>query len=576
MTWLWPIGLVALIALPLIFVLHALRPRHRELPVSSLLLWRDASVSPRSRRRWRRPRLTLLLLLQLAAAALVAFAIARPAAEKERERHLAIVIDGSRVMQAVDIAPSRFAAARAEASDALRGLGPADAATIVIAGAEPETIVQAADPATAWAALNGPAAGRRVRPGDTAGDLAAAIEVAGAAVRSVPARSNDLLLLSGTSLDAIRLADVPARITVKTFGSGGPNTGLVAFDVRQLPGAAAARAYARVVNYGDMPTTLTLSLSGDGVVLERRTVRLGARGEQPLTFAVPPGVRAVDARLEPPGEGADLLPADDRAEAAVGGVLRDVTFVGATTDPVYRALNVLPGVAVRQVTPDKYRQAESQVPSPKPQDESSDPRSAARGPRSVLVFSGWLPNRPPAGPALIVAPPFGSTWLTVGQQTAAGRLVRQDEQSPLLRGVDLSNVNFGPIRPADRPAWAASSVDAAEGPIVYQGVLGGHRVAVLAFDPSRSNLPKQPFFPLLLVNSLDWLTPAAGPGSVSANAAVGAGEGDLRAPAAPPIPAPIELPDPGRLVDATWWQWLVLAAFLVLLGEWWRYGREAR
>lgn len=567
MNWLWPVGLIALLAIPLIVILHALRPRHRSLPVSSLMLWLDASASPRSRRRWRRPRPTLLLLAQLAVAALVAFAIARPATDEERGRHLAIVIDGSRVMKAADVAPTRFEAARSQAADALRGLGPADAATVVFAHDLPFAAVQATAPGAALAALSGIGTDPRVGPGDAPADFAAALEVAGAAIRSAPARSNELLVLTGSSLETVRLADLPARVTVRTIGSGGPNVGLAAFDARQLPGVAASRAYARVTNYGDLPASPTVSLIGDGVTLERRRIQLAARAEQALSFTVPAGVRSVAARVDPAAGGADLFPADDRAEAGVGGTVRDITFVGSASDPVYRALGVLPGVSVQVVAPEGYRPADR----PAPREVLAD-----QAPRALTVFSGWLPSQPPSGPALIVAPPAGSTWLAVAQQTAAGRLVRQDAESPLLRGVDLSSVNFGPIRPAPLPEWASSSVDAAEGPIVYQGVLNGHRLAVLAFNPNRSNLTKQPSFPLLLANSLDWLTPVAGSAGTPPDPFLRARESDLRIPELPPIPAPVDLPAPGRLIDATWWQWLVLAAFLLLLFEWWRYGREVR
>ena len=598
MSWLQPLGLLALLALPLIVLLHALRPRHRSLPVSSLLLWQDADVSPRSRRRWRPPRLTILLALQLILAALAAFALGHLATERERGRHLAIVLDTSRVMQATDVPPSRFEAARSEAAQRLGGLGPGDAATVILAGATADTLARAADPGAALAALqqrdqglgNGDqAAGRGPMPDPQSPlpdppDLGPAVELASAALRSAPARANELVVLTGSSLDSVTLSDVPARLTVRTFGTGGANVGVVAFDVRRLPGEAAARGYARVVNFGDGPATTQLSLSADRLPLERLPLSLGPRSERQLTFSVPSGVREVVARLEPAGSGqteqTDALAADDRAAATIGGARREVILVGPSGDLLQRALSVLPGVTVRHLTPAQY--SERVESDERRATSGSDEQPAScfplRASRScVIVFSGWVPDQPPAAPALIVAPPPGSGWLPVSAELAAGRLAKQDAQSPLLRGVDLRAIDFGPIRPAPLPDWAASSAEVAGGSLIYQGMLNGRRLAMLAFDPAGSNLPKLPAFPLLLANSLEWLAPApAGSGSLAAEQPARERLSDLRPPAAPAPLDAFEALAPERLIDATWWRWLIVAALVIAAGEWWRYGHEVR
>ncbi|HEX2171804.1 MAG TPA: hypothetical protein VHL09_05115, partial [Dehalococcoidia bacterium] len=449
-----------------------------------------------------------------------------------------------------------------------------DAATVIVAGPSPEVIVRAADPLAALAAIGGPEAGQRAQAGQGTADLATAIELASAALRSAPAATNDLLILAGSGLEGLRLNDVPARTTVKTIGSGGPNVGLVALDVRRPPGVAAARGYARIANLADTPAAVTLAIGGDGIPLERQTLRLEPRSERPLTFGVPAGVRDVEARLEPVA-GTDLFPADNRSTASVGGYHRVVIFVGSSDDPVQRALGVLPGVTVRQLSPEQYQTQIASLEGGQ-QDAGSGSQPDVPGP-SAVVFSGWLPERPPSLPALVIAPGGGSSWLTAGQSAGQARLIRQDTQSPLLRGVDLSGVSFGSVRPPDLPEWAASSAEVAGGPVIYQGSLEGRRVAVLAFDPQQSSLPKLPSFPVLLSNSLAWLAPApdAADGVVM-DPGAREREGDLRALVVPmPEAQPMAL-RPDRLIEAAWWQWLVAGAFLLLIAEWWRYGREAR
>ena len=113
MTFLAPLALIALLVPAAIYLVHWFFGSRRRLRVSAVFLWADLprASTGRSRRRW--PPLTLLLLLQLLAAVLAVLALARPATPSEPPRHLALVLDASGSMQATDVAPTRFDAARA-------------------------------------------------------------------------------------------------------------------------------------------------------------------------------------------------------------------------------------------------------------------------------------------------------------------------------------------------------------------------------------------------------------------------------------------------------------------------------
>src|SRR5438552_9674383 len=100
MTFLLPLGLLALLTLPLIIVLHLLRERRRRVAVPSLLHWLNV---PRRREgeRIRRLPLTLLLLLHLLIAALLGLALGRPqlaGALNGAARQTVIVLDTSTSM----------------------------------------------------------------------------------------------------------------------------------------------------------------------------------------------------------------------------------------------------------------------------------------------------------------------------------------------------------------------------------------------------------------------------------------------------------------------------------------------
>ena len=137
MTFLLPLGLLALLTLPVIVLLHLIRERRPRRTVPSLLLWPQPPRRPEGVRARRLP-LTLLLLLHLLVAALLALALARPQLPGLPGRgaaHTAIILDSSTSMAARDGAGTRLDAARQRALALLRAMDAGDRATLIAARA---------------------------------------------------------------------------------------------------------------------------------------------------------------------------------------------------------------------------------------------------------------------------------------------------------------------------------------------------------------------------------------------------------------------------------------------------------
>ena len=220
-----------------------------------------------------------------------------------------------------------------------------------------------------------------------------------------------------------------------------------------------------------------------------------------------------------------------------------VTLVGEPADalPVARALAAVTGVRLRLRTPGDYR--------------PSDARES-----DVVVLDGSLPGDSlPAAPGVLLINPPRVPGGRVGAAMRESDVSGSDPTSPLLEGVELSSlaVDAGGVRVLSLPPalrWIAWSP---EGPLLASGLDAGRRLAVLAFDPAKSDLPQLPAFPLLIANLLRALTspgegeanpanPPEQPALVDARAAAGAVAGGPRPNLAP---------------------WLLLAALLVLALE---------
>src|SRR5438105_15574636 len=105
------VGAVLLVAVLSTYLLKPSRPTRR---VSSTFLWLAAFHEMQADRPWRRVPPSLLLWLQLLALAAIVLALARPFVTSVDATGLdaVVLLDTSASMQASDVAPSRFEAAR--------------------------------------------------------------------------------------------------------------------------------------------------------------------------------------------------------------------------------------------------------------------------------------------------------------------------------------------------------------------------------------------------------------------------------------------------------------------------------
>jgi hypothetical protein len=130
----------------------------------------------------------------------------------------------------------------------------------------------------------------------------------------------------------------------------------------------------------------------------------------------------------------------------------------------------------------------------------------------LVVLDGVTPSAAPAVGRFLYFDPRGP-----GSPFAAAREARPvrdpvldpasiHRDHPLLRHVDLADVN---IAEAHRLVLAPGDVALAASfdlPLIVTRERPGLRIAALAFDPRRSDLPMRPAFPLLVANALDWAT----------------------------------------------------------------------
>jgi len=596
----------ALAALVLTIPLVALHLRRRKPPrraVGSLLAWRDLpAAGGGGARRIGRPPLPLLLLLQLLALIVLVVALARPVSNESATTSSHVyVVDQSMWMGAEQGGTARIDAARAVLRERIGELPGDEAVRIVGAGTTP-TVLFEGDAADAGTALG------RLEAGPGAANLAAALRLA-AGLRA----GND---------DQIALLRAPEEAAPKVRGGGSSYEDLEvgeSVEDASLSGASAhcdrlgeeeCEVFVHVADTRGAEQTLPVKVVISGEPVHTVPVEVPAGEGAPLVFTAPPGSTV---RMSLPG--GDGLAANDSAFVSVpkpGG--ENITLVGNRVRalPLARALASVPGVKLRLRTPQTY--------------EPTDP-----GTSDLLVLDDFVPKGglPKAPALLLVNPPSFPAGRFLGKMKDS-RMSGTEPASPLLEGADISSLTIGAgaARRLALPATMTAAAWSSEGPLIASGTQAGSRVAVMAFEPSESNLPQLAAFPALIDNIVAWsqrlapqsvaagspfaLTEPAGTTGASLAPAAGGTPRNLKVTAGGEIPVAIAAPGnyvvalkgpwgtrelalavnpgaapaPGAPVDlgapappahaghTDLWPWLLAAALLLLILEalyaWWR------
>jgi Ca-activated chloride channel homolog len=479
-----------LLAIPLVLAhLRRRRPLVRDVP--SLLAWRRSQAPVgASTRRLGNPAHPLLLALQLLALVLFVVALAKPHTDAGGPGPTrAFVVDDSIWMGASEGGGTRMETARSTLGEELEALPGDERVALILAAAESRLLYEgsAGDAAGAVA---------KIRPSFGPADLGAALRLAA----GLPRDGGGVELLRAPETYPPRIVGGEGVFSERVVGKRIADQGIAEPSARCLGAGGRCELFARVQSSGEAPRDVRVEVLAGGRRLSSQTVRVPAGGSAPVAFNAPAG-----AHLELALAAGDPLAADDRAYVDVPAVepLR-VTLVGEREDaePLARALLAVPGAKVTLRTRADFRPA--------------DAKDA-----ELLVIDGAPPKRAiPAGvPAIVRVDPPRLPGGSVEGPLARSRLSGTDPGASVLDGVDLGSLTIGDkgARRLTLPPWLRAVAWAPGGPLLALGTHRGSREAVLAFDPSASNLPQLPSFPRLVENLVAWSREWA-PSAVSAGA----------------------------------------------------------
>lgn len=482
-----PAGLWILAGVVPLVGMYVLRARRVRVRVSSTLLWAAARRDMLARTPWQKLRPEVSLLLELLGLIALAITAARPTLRRSdaSAERVAIVIDTSASMGAIEPEGPRFDLARAAAQRVLQGLSDGSEAMVITAGRSARVVApmgRERDPVTTTLT--------RLSAEDSEGTLDDAIALAVDRLRGLGGRRrvvviSDAAVARGPGYVA---RDVPVELV--KIGVPRDNVALVRMDVRvglREGVGERVQVFVLAANLGEQPVRATVGVRLDGERSPRATenVTLAPGQRTPVTLEfpfVPSEVGAgIVAEISPGG----ALAVDDQGYGRVPpGASLPVVMVAEADDPwLHRALAADPQVVLTTAT--------------------SDPGARALD-GALVVYDGLCPATLPPRDVLVLSPPPGPcAGLTVAEPDAVGDITSYATSDARLRFLTMDGVHFARGSALALSARATELLRTGDSVLMADASDADRVVTVLGVDLGASDWPLRASFVVFVRNVVE-------------------------------------------------------------------------
>lgn len=440
-----PLALLLLPTVALPYLLSRPRTTPARRLVSAIDLWRDPARSSPDRLSTAR-RLSALTVTQSLLIAAIVFALAAPVVSMDSSRAI-FVIDTSATMGARNGDGSRLDAARTRARAVADSLPSSTDIRLIDAGASSLN--------TGWVRRGSARFDSQLsalRPGLGPSAIERAVSVARGEADGVP-----VFVFTDQPPD-----QAAQEIRWEQVGSAAVNAGITGLFAAKTP--SGIRVTFEVSSFGDAAHALTVAIDGDGRPISSRQVDVDANASRTFVELIPAGAATIRARLT---DHRDALAADDVRLATVAEPPRRRVRIDGEPDPfIERVLDTNPSAR----------------------------RSTGEADALICIRCPAAPADDT--PALVIPPPAGLPM-------AAAPLQLQ-ERHAVTRGLALEESTAAIARPV---ATDGDVVITAGGrPFLTVSARNGRRTAILNLDLRSNAFVLDPMFPVLVANTIDWLT----------------------------------------------------------------------
>lgn len=467
--------------LPVVVLFYLLKRKRVVKLVSSTLLWQKFLADTQANAPFQKLRHHWLLLLQLLLLLLAVLALSRPyfAGHGAGAGLRVVILDASASMQSTDESPSRFDKARAEALRMVDALKDQDEMIVLLASANTEVKQAAtANKSALRRALD------NCRATDSSTRLTEALKLAGTLIHDT--RDAEIHLFSdGAAGDLSEFENKGLHVVYHKLGTRANNLGITTLDIRENPENHQERAlYTSVANFSTNARQTVMELLFDNNVIDSRPLTIPPGETSPQVFTVHQerdGIFTVriDAR--------DDLAADN--EASIVSLLPQpvrVLLVSRGNRFLEKALRAAHNVTLT-VAPDL---------------------AGNGGNYDIVILDDVTPAAWPKANLLAIHVAT-TNWFDGGWTNfQAPAAVDWKNTHPLLRYINLDNVQISETMAVKTPSWSVPLVEAPQTPLILAGELSHQKIVWIGFDTLQSTWPLRISFPMFMANAVEWLNPA--------------------------------------------------------------------
>lgn len=485
MQFLNPYMLLTLGIIPVLIIIHILKPKPRPVDVTNLFLWNEVLKERSYNLSFERLKKNLPLMLQILIVILAALALAKPTWTywTAKKGNLVLVIDTSASMKTKSGSGIRFDRARQKALQLVEERDQDQQVLLVEAGRKPLVKTGFIDnTAQAQDLIN------KLQPSDAPADLASAVYLALSFVD--PAKEDLLFLITdGAGQDLSDLVKNHPKIRPIIIPGGEHNVGITKFEFRQHVDLSDQYEFMlEIKNFDLSPVECSIRLSIDRVVLLERIISFEAQDKQVLIIpysGLINGIARATLAID------DDFTVDNQAYLSLNAAKEIwVLLVSKGNRFLEKLLAAYPNFrvnSVKEIIPSSWSEQTAR------HDivivDRMDFPPTDRG--NFLLIDAYSPSIPVLNTGRIRLP----------------EILAWNGKSPLLADVNLSGLLIEESANLQTDRQLQPLIDSARTGLMYVFEENSLRAVLLGFDFTRSDLPLRVAFPVMMSNIFNWLNP---------------------------------------------------------------------
>ncbi|HHW49002.1 MAG TPA: VWA domain-containing protein [Clostridiaceae bacterium] len=469
----YPLGFLALLAVPIIILLYLLKQKHENYIISSLHLWQNALQDMEANAPWQKLRKNLLMFLQIFAVVLLALILSEPfiRSGKSNGGEIMLVMDCSLSMQSTDMKPSRFEAAKRDALELIESSQPGTKFSLIASGSTPYIVLHNVDDKKrVMQELNA------LIPSDTAEDPEGTVELVNSLIRE---NSEIQVKWFGDGANPMP----GSRTEYYSYNRNGNNFAITLLSHRKLQNSREITALSRIANFSQQSAELDVSLYADGNFFDARRITVDAGESENIYWTgIPETVSKLECRIDTK----DILEKDNYAGIIISS--NKVSKVLLATEKnifLEKVLSLMPNIELFRTGIDDINELKGY---------------------DLYIYDSSMPEELPEDGHIILFNPPGNKYFSSAGKSEYTNI--QFSKHSLFNNLD-SDSSFSALK-ADLyqlPVWANPLMENDSGVTAFEGYLDKIRIMVFGFDLHETNLPVKPYFPVIMTRIVQELLP---------------------------------------------------------------------